>query len=170
MQVKLHANATTTPKIRTYIQQSTLAVAALTAELGVSETTIRRWRGRESVADRSHAPKTPTTTLSPVEECLICELRSELALSLDDVTEVMRRCVRRTVSRSGVHRCLVRHGLNRRPTPVPPKPGVFEETGVGFVHVDLKHLPALAARKSYVFVARSEEHTSELQSLMRTSY
>src|SRR3546814_9918121 len=47
MQVKLHANATTTPKIRTHIQQSTLAVAALAAELGVSETTIRRWRGRE---------------------------------------------------------------------------------------------------------------------------
>src|SRR3546814_17262182 len=50
MQVKLHANATTTPKIRTYIQQSTLAVAALTDELGVSETTTRRWRGRGSVA------------------------------------------------------------------------------------------------------------------------
>src|SRR3546814_11397715 len=101
MQVKLHANATTTPKIRTHIQQSTLAVAALTAELGVSETTIRRWRGRESVADRPHAPKTPTTTPSPEAERLICALRSDLALSPSDVTEGRRRCSRDSEGRRG---------------------------------------------------------------------
>lgn len=72
MDMKLHANATTTPKIRTYIQQSTAPVAVLAAELGVSETTVRRWRGRTTVTDRSHAPTTRTTTLSPVEERLIC--------------------------------------------------------------------------------------------------
>jgi len=42
--MNLHANATTTPKIRTYIQNSTASVAELVAELGVSERTIRRWK------------------------------------------------------------------------------------------------------------------------------
>jgi transposase InsO family protein len=153
MQVRLHANATTTPKVRAYIQQSTAPVSMLAAELGVSETTIRRWRARTSVLDRSHAPKRPTSQLSAVEERLIRELRSELALPLDDITEVMRRCVRDTISRSGVHRCLVRHGLNRRPRPEPPEVGVFETVGVGFIHIDLKHLTGLRGHKSYVFVA-----------------
>lgn len=153
MQVKLHANATTTPKTRAYIQRSTASVAALAAELGVSETTIRRWRARQDVTDRSHTPKTLATSLSAVEERLICELRRDLALSLDDVTEVMRRCVRPTISRSAVHRCLKRHGLNRRALPDTPRSAAFETARVGFIHVDLKHLPALRRRKSYAFVA-----------------
>jgi hypothetical protein len=49
MELGLHANATTTPKVRGYIQRSTKPVAELATELGVSETTIRRWRGRTTV-------------------------------------------------------------------------------------------------------------------------
>lgn len=48
MQLTLHANAVTTPKTRAYIQASTASVAELAAELGVNETTIRRWRGRQT--------------------------------------------------------------------------------------------------------------------------
>jgi len=77
----------------------------------------------------------------------------ELALSLDDITEVMRRCVRPEISRSAVHRCLKRQGLSRRPRPEVEKHGRFEPATVGFIHADLKHLPALERRKSYVFVA-----------------
>ena len=39
MELNLHANATTTPKTRVYIQRSKKSVAELAAELGVSETT-----------------------------------------------------------------------------------------------------------------------------------
>jgi hypothetical protein len=94
-----------------------------------------------------------TTKLSLVEERLICELRSQVLLALDDITEVMRRCVRAGISRSAVHRCLVRHGLNKMPKPDKPQVGVFETAGVGFIHIDLKHLPALDRAKSYAFVA-----------------
>ena len=108
MELSLHANATTTPKVRTYIQRSRKPVADLAIELGVSETTIRRWRERTSVIDRSHAPKTLTTSLSALEEALVCELRTKLQLPLDDITEVMRRCVNAKLSRSAIHRCLKR--------------------------------------------------------------
>lgn len=153
MNLTLHANATTTPKVRAYIQSSRQSVADLAAELGVSETTIRRWRDRSSVADRSHTPKTLKTSLSALEEVLVCELRTNLQLPLDDITEVMRRCVNGKLSRSAIHRCLKRHGLNRRRETAKPAMGVFERTTVGFIHVDLKHLPALQRRKSYAFVA-----------------
>ena len=86
MELNLHANATTTPKVRAFIQRSKKPVAALAAELGVSETTIRRWRGRSSVNDRSHTPKTLATSLSAMDEALVCELRTHLQLPLDDIT------------------------------------------------------------------------------------
>ena len=54
MLMRLHANATTTPKVRSEIQSSDEPVAVLARRFGVSETTIRRWRGRSSPADRSH--------------------------------------------------------------------------------------------------------------------
>ena len=153
MELSLHANAATTPKTRAYIQRSRARVADLAAELGVSETTIRRWRGRTTVADHSHTPKTLKTSLSAVEENLVCELRTSLQLPLDDVVEVMRRCVNAKLSRSAIHRCLKRHGISQRPSPDKPKPGIFQQATVGFIHIDLKHLPALERRKSYVFVA-----------------
>ena len=51
MDVSLHANATTTPKVRGYIQRSRAPVAELADELGVSETTIvsRVRRAREVI-------------------------------------------------------------------------------------------------------------------------
>jgi transposase len=153
MQLNLHANAATTPKQRTYIQASTQSAAELATELGVSETTIRRWRSRTSVLDRSHTPKRLTTKLTALEERLICELRTNLQLPLDDLTEVMKRCVNSAISRSATHRCLKRHGLSQRPKPDKPAVGRFEDTTVGFIHVDIKHLPALERRKGYAFVA-----------------
>jgi transposase-like protein len=153
MELNLHANATTTPKVRAYIQRSKSPVAELATQLGVSETTIRRWRGRTTVGDRSHRPKMLATNISAMEETLICELRRSLSLPLDDIVEVMRRCVNAKLSRSGIHRCLHRHALSRRTKPDRPSVGVFQQTTVGFIHIDLKHLPALERRKSYVFVA-----------------
>lgn len=71
MNLKLHANATTTPKTRTYIQASTASVAELAAELGVHETTIRRWRRRTDTADRSTLPHRLHTSLAASEEALV---------------------------------------------------------------------------------------------------
>ena len=146
MQLRLHANATTTPKERGYIQASSLPVAMLAAELGVSETTIRRWKTRTTVHDGSHTPQRLAISLTTVEEELV-------QLSLDDITEVMRRCVNQKLSRSAIHRCLRRHGIAKRPPPQKLAVGVFETAPIGFIHIDLKYLPPLERKKSYAFVA-----------------
>lgn len=154
MDVKLHANATTTPKVRAYIQASSASVAELAGELGVHETTIRRWRSRTTVTDRSHRPHRLATSLSEVEERLVCELRTSLGLSLDDIVEVMHRCVNPKLSRSAIHRTLKRHAISKSPPPQAAKPGRFEtDRPLGFIHLDVKHLKRLARKPAYVFVA-----------------
>ena len=106
MQLRLHANATTTPRTRAYIQKSTASTAALARELGVHARTVARWKARRDVADRSTRPHRLATTITEWEEALIVELRHSLALPLDDILEAMRRCINPKLSRSGVHRCL----------------------------------------------------------------
>jgi transposase InsO family protein len=154
MHLKLHANATTTPKIRTYIQTSKASVADLARELGVSERTITRWRSRKDVSDRSHRPHRITTTMTPLEERLVVELRISVTLPLDDIVEVMRRCVNPKLSRSQVHRCLQRHGVSAKPRPEREPAARFDvETPASFVHLDVKYLPPLHRKRAYAYVA-----------------
>lgn len=153
MELKLHANATTTPKTRSYIQSSDASVTELAEELGLSETTVRRWRNRNSVIDRSHTPKRLAVSLNETEERLVVELRTAVSLSLDDIVEVMHRCINPSLSRSAIHRCLKRHDVSVQPKIEHPAHGTFEEASIGFIHVDLKHLTKLDGIKTYVFVA-----------------
>ena len=153
MLVKLHANAVTTPRIRACIQSSDAGIAELARTFRISESTVRRWRGRHDTADRSSRPHRLASSLSPEEEAIAVELRTRLALSLDDALEVMHRCLRPDISRSALHRCLRRHGLNSRPHPETPKPAPFAPEPFGFIHADLKHLTRLERRPAFVFVA-----------------
>jgi len=93
MEIRLHANAKTTPKIRKQIQKSTKSVRELAEEFNVNETTIRRWRERDSVIDRSHQRHNLGQSTSLEEEELIEALRINLHLSLNDIVEVMHRCM-----------------------------------------------------------------------------
>ncbi|MGH7011311.1 MAG: IS481 family transposase, partial [Caulobacteraceae bacterium] len=154
MHVKLHANATTTPRTRAYIQQSQVSCAELARELGVSERTVGRWRSRKDVADRSSRPHQIATKLTALEEQLCVELRTTADLSLDDLAEVMRRCVNPQLSRSAIHRCLQRHGISTKPkAEAAPKLKFETKTPAGFVHTDVKYLPPLNRRRAYAYVA-----------------
>ena len=152
MQLRLHANATTTPRTRAYIRNSAASHAALARELGIHRRTVARWKARPDVADRSTRPHRLATAISDWEEALIVELRQSLALPLDDIVEAMRRCLNPNLSRSGIHRCLKRHGLSARLTPQQAPAAVFHtETPAGFIHIDVKYLPPLARRRSYAY-------------------
>ena len=154
MKLKLHANATTTPKTRAYIRNSNLSVRRLASELGISQRTVARWKARDQISDRSHRPHRIATTMSPLEERLAVELRTSLALPLDDIVEVLRRCINPKLSRSQVHRCLQRNGVSAKPK-LPREPvAVFSTpTPAGFVHIDVKYLPPLHKKRAYAYVA-----------------
>ena len=154
MDLKLHANATTTPRIRAYIQNSQASNAALARELGIHSRTVARWKARRDVGDRSNRPHRLTTTMTEWEEALIVELRRSLALPLDDIVEAMRRCINSELSRSAIHRCLQRHGVSARLTPHKAPAAAFHtEAPAGFIHLDVKYLPPLDRRRSYAYVA-----------------
>lgn len=112
MMLSLHKNATTTPVIRAKIAGSAEPAAVLAARYGVTLDTIYRWRGRTSFADRSHTALQLATTLTPAQEAVVVELRRMLLLPLDDLLAVCREFLNPDVSRSGLDRCLRRHGVS----------------------------------------------------------
>jgi len=98
MNIHRHANATTTPKTRRYIQVSHQSVTQLADEPGVSGETIRRWQRRDTVADGSHTPHRLQTTLTPAQEVVVVERRKTLLLPLDDRLAVTREFLHPKVS------------------------------------------------------------------------
>ena len=112
MLIKLHSQATTTPKVRAAIQASDEPAWVLGERHGTTEQTVLKWRKRDRVNDLSHTPHRLQTTLTPAQEAIAVALRRTLLISLDDLLAVVREFLNPKVSRSGLDRCLRRHGLD----------------------------------------------------------
>lgn len=160
MPLTLHPLARTTPRIRAELRAAdpTLTDGELARRYGLTPPTVRKWRQRDSTADRSHRPTTLHCTLTPAQEAVAMEIRRSLWLPLDDLLVVVREFLHPKVSRAGLMRCLARHGLNRRPVEDKDAPIVrktFKDYAPGFVHVDIKYLPPMAdeTARRYLFVA-----------------
>jgi len=163
MLISLHKQAKTTPKVRAAIQGSD-ALASILAErylaerYGVTEQTIYKWRNRDSVDDRSHTPHRLQTTLTPAQEAVAVALRKTLLVSLDDLLSVVREFLNPNASRSGLDRCLRRHGVGNvrdlKAKGPQPKRSSFKAYEPGYIHIDVKYLPQMADESSrrYLFV------------------
>ena len=125
----------------------------------ISEQTVWKWRKRDGVHDHSHTAHRLQTTLTPAQEAVAVALRKALLLPLDDLLSVVREFLNPNVSRSGLDRCLRRHGVSklRDLTPKAPKPAhkPFRAYEPGYLHVDVKYLPQMPdeQRRRYLFVA-----------------
>lgn len=159
MLISLHKQATTTPKVRAAIRASDEPAWVLAGRHGVSEQTVWKWRKRDDVQDRSHTPHRLQTTLTPAQEAVAVALRTMLLLPLDDLLAVMREFVNPNVSRSGLDRCLRRHGAGNlrelKPKAEKPAHKPFKAYEPGYLHLDVKYLPQMAdeERRRYLFVA-----------------
>ncbi|MFG5777751.1 IS481 family transposase [Comamonas sp. J-3] len=159
MMIALHKNARTTPAIRAEIASSTDSVVALAQRYGISEETARKWKRRTSVHDASHTPHRLQTTLTPAQERVVVELRRTLLLPLDDLLAVTREFICPKATRSGLDRCLRRHGVGNlgelKPSQPAPVSKTFKAYEPGYLHVDLKYLPQMQGESSrrYLFVA-----------------
>ncbi|WEN15089.1 IS481 family transposase [Rhodanobacter sp. AS-Z3] len=160
MTLTLHPLARTTPRILAELraEEPGLSDAALARRYGVTAPTVRKWRERDSTADRSHRPDTLHCTLTPAQEAVAMEVRRTLWLPLDDLLVIVREFLNPKVSRSGLARCMKRHGVNQRPVEDKDAPIVrktFKDYAPGFVHMDIKYLPQMAdeTARRYLFVA-----------------
>ena len=96
---------------------------------------------------------------SDEERAIVCALRRSTGFPLDALTFVVSHFLPH-LNRDAVYRILKAEGLNwLPPSDQARKPhGTFKDYEVGFVHVDVKHLPKLrdrdgSTRKRYLYVA-----------------
>ncbi|WP_275299108.1 DDE-type integrase/transposase/recombinase [Billgrantia kenyensis] len=165
MDIKLHKQATTTPKIRAEIQAapSSITDSELARQYGVATATIRRWRYRDDVYDRSHTRHNLLATLTAEQEEVLITAREFLRLGLDDLLVVAREFLNPGLSRSALHRMLKRREvptlaeLARQDAGGDEKPRhkPFKDYEPGYVHIDIKHLPQMPdeEQKRYLYVA-----------------
>ncbi len=159
MQINLHKNARTTPAVRAEIAASLDSAAVLAQRYSITEQTVYKWKKRESFGDLSHTAHRLQTQLSPAQEIVVVHLRRSLLLPLDDLLAVTREFICATVSRSGLDRCLRRHGVGNLNALKPKEPQQshkrFKHYEPGYVHMDVKFLPQMQgqSKRSYLFVA-----------------
>ena len=111
MQIALHKNACTTPAVRAEIAASIESAHVLATRYVITEQTVYKWKKRSCVHDRSHTAHRLQTQLTPAQEIVVVQLRRALRLPLDDLLAVTRESISDKVSRSGLNRCLRRHGV-----------------------------------------------------------
>ena len=150
----LHGSARTTPRVRAELQASKEATGNLARRYGLSRTTVAKWRSRTTTADAPMGPRDPkSTVLTPVEEAMIVEFRRRTLLPLDDVLGCLKDSIPE-LTRSSLHRCVVRHDISRLPASgeKASKRGRFADTTIGYVHIDICEL-RLAEGKLNMFLA-----------------
>jgi len=100
------------------------------------------------VLDRSHTPHRLQITLTPAQKAVAVVLRKTLLVLIDDLLAVVREFLNPEVSRSGLDRCLRRHGAgnlrDRQAQSLRPKHKAFKACEPGYLHVDVKYLPRMA--------------------------
>jgi transposase InsO family protein len=157
----IHPQARTTPAVRAEIARSLESSSTLAKRYGISAETVRKWRkrGPDDCQDRSARPHKLPWRASDEERAIVCSLRRSTGFPLDALTFVVCHFLPH-LNRDAVYRILKAEGLNRLPpSQQARKPhGTFKEYEVGFIHVDIKHLPKLqdrdrVLRKRYLYVA-----------------
>jgi len=133
--------------VRAEIAASNESASALATRFGVTEQTIYKWKKRESVQDRSHTAHRLQTQLTPAQEIVVVHLRRALLLPLNDLLAVTHEFISEKVSRSGLDRCLRRHGVGNLNALKPAGPAqphkAFKSYVPGYLHIDVKYLPQM---------------------------
>jgi transposase-like protein len=148
----LHQNAKTMPRIREEIQNSKESIATLAVKYNVNPKTIMKWKHRPSTGDNPSLHKEVKSSLSVLEQQVICDFRRKTLLPLDDVYTSLKDQIP-ALTRSNLHRCLKRNGLNRLPEEEKDtEKKKFNEYKAGYIHMDITEVRT-ETEKLYLFVA-----------------
>jgi hypothetical protein len=143
-----HKQATTTPKIMAAIQVSTDPAWMVAERCGMSAQTVWKWRKRDSIHDLSRAPHRLQTTLSPVQEAIAFVLRAILLVPLGELLAVVREFLLPHVSRSGLDRCMRRHGVGNlhelKLKEAKRTHSSFKAYEQGYLHIYIKYMLQIA--------------------------
>lgn len=114
--------------------------------------TVARWHKPESVTNKPSGPIRIISSLSEIEQQIVCEFRRINKLSVDDCYISLRDKIK-NLSRSNLYRCLKRNNLHIIPDleniRVKKK---FKDYPIGYFHIDITEIK-LIQKKFYFFVA-----------------
>jgi transposase-like protein len=156
-----HPTAKTTVKIRKEIKENknNLTITEQAKKYNVTYPTIVKWRNRSVFEDAPHGAIKPKKSISDLEEYIICEIRKTALLPLDDLLDVVTELGIK-ISRSALDRALARNGLSnlkkyiKNLTPKIEKGNKkFKDYQLGYIHVDIKYLPKIDGKRTYLYVA-----------------
>jgi hypothetical protein len=149
---------TTTEALRRAIQHSQESLRGLAKRYGITPKTVAKWKKRSS--DLPTGPKTPSSTVLTVEEeAVIVAFRQHTRLPLDDCLYALQLTIP-TLTRSSLHRCLLRHGISRLSEIEGEKPpeAKFKSYPIGGFHIDLAEVQTEDGKLSlYVGIDRASK-------------
>ena len=117
----LHRSARTTEAVRREIQNSKESIAKMAERYNLNPKTVRKWKFAGRIHDLPTGPRNPrSTVLTEEQEAAIVAFRKLTLLPLDDCLYALQETIPQ-LTRSSLHRCLQRHGLNRLPQAYQPK-------------------------------------------------
>ena len=135
----LQGSARTTAAVRRTIQSSQESLSRLAERFDLNPKTVAKWKKRKGVQDEPMGPKRPrSTVLAAEEEATIIAFRKHTLLPLDDCLYALQASIPH-LTRSSLHRCFVRHGINRLPE-VEEKSRTkkaFKPYPLGYFHIDI---------------------------------
>jgi transposase InsO family protein len=152
---KLHQNAKTNYAIRRAIKTSRESVSALAAKYHLSWQTVKKWRRRDSVEDRSSRPERLRTNLTPEQIDKILFERKQFKKTVEDVFFTLADDIPNLYPMK-VYRVLARYGLSRLPDEFKTaerKIGKFRRYGIGYLHIDLLYAPKINRERRYIYTA-----------------
>ena len=160
MEQILHGTATTTHRIRKEIQKNSenLTQKQLAERYHINVKTAAKWQKRDSVEDQICGAKIgDNSSLSSLEDEIICQTRLKTLLPLDDLWVVLKKEIP-ALTRSNLHRCLQRNKLSRLSDLLPEvekesgKKKKFKDYPFGYLHIDCSEI-RINGTKYYLFVS-----------------
>ena len=154
----LHGCATTTEVVRRAIQHSQESLRGLAKRYGINPKTVAKWKARETVGDRPAGPREArSTSLTVEDEAVVVAFRRHTLLPLDDCLYALQATIPH-LTRSSLHRCLLRHGISRLPEIDGDKPGKrkFKTYALGFFHIDIAEVRTADGKLHLTMVAHQD--------------
>lgn len=159
--IAYHPQASTTYKTRKAIKENidNLTMQQQADKYDIALHTVSRWRNREDFNDKKHGAIKSSKSISDLEEYIICEIRKTTLLPLDDLLDVIKG-LDITITRSSLARALRRNDLSNLKKYIKSlneedklSYSKFKEYKAGYIHIDIKYLPKINSKRTYLYVA-----------------
>jgi hypothetical protein len=155
---KLHKNAKTNYHIRQYIKTSNKPLSDVASELNLNIKTVRKWKNRDDLSDKSSKPLHLRTNLTSYQEDLIVYERKAHKKTLFEIWDSLDKVIPNLYPMK-IYRVLDRWGLSVLPKEIKEADRLvkkFRKYTIGYLHIDLIYTPKFVLpdgikKRFYVF-------------------